>query len=144
MDRQEVCAKLNEMREKYRLSWFDLSVSTLLRDSTLRQIFRGESNTFVETIMRIFSPFNASFVLTKRDARFEIFNIEDLLKWAEYSRERSKMNINTFARAMGVNYNSISSYLSRKTKMRIDTFLKWCEVTGYIVQINYRQHPHIL
>lgn len=144
MDRQEVSEKLNEMREIYKYSWFDVSLKSEMQLPTIYQVVKCASNYFVDTLFRIFNPFRAKFVLIKDNVKFEIFNTELLTKWIVYSRERSKMNISEFSIAVGLTRDTVRSYSTCKTKMRIDSFFKWCEVTGYKVNIEYHSHPDIL
>lgn len=144
MDRQQIIAQINELRIAEKMSWWDFSMATQMQVPSLTAIIRDRPNSFADTLLTmLFDGLNAWLIIQNSEKTFNIYSYSQLEEWAIYTRERSKMTIQQFAGAVGLSRNSVSKYLLGKAKMRIDTVLKWAEVTGYTVTIGHTPHPDI-
>lgn len=143
MNRQEICAKVSELRIIYGKTWLDLSLTTKKNEAVIRSVVSADKNFFVDTLLSILTALNAKLVVTNGALSFDIVSEPELTEWLIYTRERSKMTIGKFAETVGLSRNSVSTYLLGKAKMRIDTFIKWAELTGYSISVVAPPHRDI-
>lgn len=144
MDRQQFCNFLAARKDELGASWLDLTINTHIQQSSLHRIMYGDTNFYVITAIAVATSLKLLIIAKNSDRTWTISTPGELAEWLTYTRERSKMNISQFARAIGVSRNFISKYTSEQSKMRIDTFLKWAEVTGYTVELAVPPHPDIV
>lgn len=143
MNRQEICARINEIKDLYGKTWLNLSLATQKNEAVLRNILNGKTNFFLESLFPILTALSAKLIVTKDSQSFDIESVPELTDWIVYTRERSKKTIGQFAVTVGLSRNSVSTYLLGKSKMRVDTFIKWAEVTGYTISIVAPPHRDI-
>lgn len=117
------------------MSWLDMTLATKIDSGTLRKSLSGSANVFLESLWPILNALKLTIVVCKDSKRFEIMNKTELTSWAEKSFIFARLSMVKFANQMGITRMSLTSNMKGESKMRIDTFLKWCELTGYTVEI---------
>lgn len=136
MERQEFCAILNERRNELEMSWLDMTVATKTNGSTLQKILSGETNFFVESAWKVMEALKLTLIVEKTGKRYQIMNQAELNAWAEMSKIFARMSVVKFAEQCKMSRMALTDNLKGKSKMRIDTFLRWADVTGYQVEIS--------
>lgn len=136
MERQEFCARLNERRNELEMSWLDMTVATKTNGSTLQKILSGETNFFVESAWKAMEALKLTLIVVKAGKRYQIMNQAELNAWAEMSKIFARMSVVKFAEQCKMSRMALTDNLKGKSKMRIDTFLRWADVTGYQIEIS--------
>lgn len=135
MDRTQFCNILTQRKDELGLSWLDLTVNSRINTSSLQKIFYGNTNFFVETAIKVAKALNALIVVKNASEQIELDSDSTLNWWSKKSQQDSGMSVNKFKDEIGMTRVAVTANLKGESKMRIDTLLKWAEVTGYEIEV---------
>lgn len=135
MDRTQFCNILTQRKDELGLSWLDLTVNSHINKSSLQKIFYGNTNFFVETAIKVASAINAIIVVKNATEQIELNSDSTLNWWAKKSHQSCGLSVNKFKDEIGMTRIAVTANLKGDSKMRIDTLLKWAEVTGYEIEV---------
>ena len=135
MDRTEFCSLFAKIKENRAVKWLELIIATHTDRSNLIGVFNGKTNFFVETAIKIAQSIGALIVLKKGQEQIELNSPTTLTWWAKKSQQESGLSVNKFKDEIGMSRVAVTANLKGESKMRIDTLLKWAEITGYSVEV---------
>ena len=135
MDRQQVCQTIKELKTANHITDAEIAYKTQSGESQVRKMLSGSVNFFVETTIKVCKVVGALIVVKNEQEQIEINNLTTLTWWAQKSQQVSGFSINKFKDEIGLTRVALTANLKGESKMRIDTFLRWAEVTGYTVEI---------
>ena len=131
MDRAQICTIIKELKAASHISNTEIAYKTQPCDSQLRKMLSGAVNFFVETAIKVCDIAGGLIVVTNDNEQIELNNQTTLTWWAQRSQQASGLSINKFKDEIGLTRVALTANLKGESKMRIDTLLKWDEVTGY-------------
>lgn len=117
------------------MSWLDMTIATKTSDATLKKIFSSKTNFFVESVWKILVALRLTLIVEEAGKRYEIMNQTELNTWAQKSQKSCGLSVNKFKDEIGMTRVAVTANLNGESKMRINTFLKWAEITGYQVEM---------
>lgn len=135
MDRREFCDILTKRREFLGLSWLKFAFAQNSEPSSLSKIVCGKSNFWVETIIPIAKTLGLVIVLSNDKEEVTLDSPDKIAGWAAHSYAQMYMSVSKFVTYFDMSRVALTDNLKGKSRMRIDTFLKWAEVTGYTVDL---------
>ncbi len=133
MTREEFCNILMNLKGDESLN--QLSYKCQMNTEMLRRLLNGSANYFVESAARLAKALGALIVVTNDNEQIELNNQTTLTWWAQRAQQASGLSINKFKDEIGLTRVALTANLKGESKMRIDTLLKWAEVTGYRVEV---------
>ena len=135
MNREEFCKVLQDGRKESDKSWLDLTIATHLNQSAIQKVINGDTNFFVESVLKIANALGMSIVVIRNEEITVIDTLEALTHWVQRSQQESGLSVNKFKDEIGLTRVAVTANLKGESRMRIDTFLKWAEVTGWSVEV---------
>lgn len=133
MNRAEFCEVLKEIKGDE--PTIQLSYKCQMGREVLHKLLNGTVNFFVESAVKVADAFNASIVVKNGNEQIEIDNSATLTRWAQKSQKASGLSVNKFKDEIGMTRVAVTANLNGESKMRIDTLLRWAEITGYDVTV---------
>lgn len=135
MDRQQFSQILNTRRKALGCTYLELTMKTGRDSSILQNILMGKTNVFMETVLQTIPPLKLEITVNKNCDTLVIDSTESLTAWAKKSMTEAGYSLNKFKDLLGITRVALTANYNGTSKMRIDTFLKWAEITGYTVSI---------
>lgn len=135
MDREQICKIIKELKASSHITDAEIAYKTQSSESQVRKMLSGSVNFFVETTIKVCNVVGALIVVKNEQEQIEINNQSTLTWWAKKSQQASGFSINKFKDEIGLTRVALTANLKGESKMRIDTLLKWAEVTGYSVEV---------
>ena len=133
MNREEFCKSLNEAKGDSPL--IQLSYKCQMDKEVLRKMLNAKVNFFVDSAVKLANALNFIVVVKNTHAQIELNNQTTLTWWAQKSQKASGMSVNKFKDEIGMTRVAVTANLKGESKMRIDTLLKWAEITGYQIEL---------
>lgn len=136
MNRTEFCELLKKIKGDE--PTIQLSYKCQMGREVLHKLLSGTVNFFVESAVKVADALNALIVVKNENEQLEINSQTILTYWAQKSQKASGMSVNKFKDEIGMTRVAVTANLNGESKMRIDTFLRWAEITGYQVEVWYK------
>lgn len=130
-----MCFSQSLLTCKDNLPILQLSYKCNMSEASLRRILYANTNYFVESAVNIVSQLGYLIAVSHDEMRFIIDSTESLTAWAKKSMTDAGFSLNKFKDLLGITRVALTANYNGTSKMRIDTFLKWAELTGYTVDI---------
>lgn len=135
MDRQQFCETIKEIKNSFHISDAELAYKTQSSEAQVRKMLSGSVNFFIETAIKVCAVVGAFIVVKDETEQIEINNQATLTWWAQKSQKASGLSVNKFKDEIGMTRVAVTANLNGESKMRIDTLLRWAEITGYQVEV---------
>lgn len=137
MDRKEFATILSERRKALGYSYVDMIIKTEKDREILANVLLGRKACFMPTVLNVMAALDLQIVATRDIIGAEkiIDSVESMQAWMDYAKATTGTNISRFAEAMGVTRLSLSKMIRGVTRIRIDTFLKWAEVSEFTINL---------
>lgn len=133
MNRAEFCKLLVELKGDEPL--IQLSYKCQMDKEVLRKLLNGTVNFFVESAVKVANALSSLIVVKNEIEQIEINSQATLTWWAQKSQKASGLSVNKFKDEIGMTRVAVTANLNGESKMRIDTLLRWAEITGYQVEV---------
>ena len=98
-------------------------------------MLNAKVNFFVDSAVKLANALNFIVVVKNTNEQIELNNQTTLTWWAQKSQKASGMSVNKFKDEIGMTRVAVTANLKGESKMRIDTLLKWAEITGYQIEL---------
>lgn len=135
MDRKQFCETIKQIKKSSHISDAEIAYKTQSSEGQVRKILSGTVNFFVDTVIKVCAVAGALIVVKNEVEQIEINNQATLTWWAKKSQGASRLSVNKFKDEIGMTRVAVTANLKGESKMRIDTLLKWAEITGYQVEV---------
>lgn len=135
MDRQQICKTIKELKTSNHITDTEIAYKTQSSEAQVRKMLSGSVNFFVESAIKICKVVGALIVVKNEREQIELNNRTTLTWWAQKSQRDSGLSVNKFKDEIGLTRVALTANLKGESKMRIDTLLKWADITGYMVEV---------